>query len=92
MEPDRTHPYWISDCFAKSSAVSIGGRSRSRVRKDARLAVYEEMMTNEKNHQTTTITRADADLLRTQTENHEHEVILYGLREGLGLCQLLTGL
>lgn len=39
VDPDRTVPYLISVCVARSSADAIGVTRRSMVRKAARLAV-----------------------------------------------------
>lgn len=51
MDPSLTAPYSILVCLAKSSAESMGESILSTVRKAARLAVYEEIMINVKNHQ-----------------------------------------
>lgn len=50
VEPSLTAPYSILVCLAKSSAESIGESILSTVRKAAKLAVYEEIMINVKNH------------------------------------------
>lgn len=50
VEPPLRTPYLIFVCFAKSSALSIGESIRSTVRKAAKLAVYDDIMINVKNH------------------------------------------
>lgn len=50
VDPSLTAPYSILVCLAKSSAESIGESILSTVRKAAKLAVYEEIMINVKNH------------------------------------------
>ena len=62
VEPPSTVPYFISVCFAKSSADSMGLCIRSTVRNAAKLAVYEEMMIRVKNHHTLPTMRPDNDL------------------------------
>lgn len=51
VDPEPTDPYLILVCLARSSADEIGESIRSTVRKAAKLAVYEEIMINVKNHQ-----------------------------------------
>lgn len=51
VEPPPKAPYLILVCLAKSSALSMGESIRSTVRKAAKLAVYDEIMINVKNHQ-----------------------------------------
>jgi hypothetical protein len=60
VEPARNVPYSIDDCSARSSALSIGVIIRSTVRNAARLAVYEEMIINVKNHQIAPTIRVEA--------------------------------
>lgn len=50
VEPPRNAPYLILVCFARSSALSIGESIRSTVRNAAKLAVYEDIIINVKNH------------------------------------------
>lgn len=66
VDPDRTVPYLISVCVARSSADAIGVTRRSMVRKAARLAVQVEIMIRTKNHHTVPITRPDRDLENVQ--------------------------
>ena len=61
-EPVAKVPYLISVCLARSSAPSIGICICSIVRKAAKLAVYDEIMINTKNHQTVPIIRPENDL------------------------------
>lgn len=51
VDPLSNVPYDISVWPAKSSAFSMGVIIRSTVRNAARLAVYEEIIINVKNHQ-----------------------------------------
>lgn len=60
--PESTIPYWISVCFARSSADSIGVNILSTVKKAAKLAVYEEIMISVKNHHTLPTILPDTDL------------------------------
>lgn len=62
VEPELIMPYLISVCLARSSADSIGDCILSTVRKAAKLAVYEEMIINVKNHHTLPTIRPDIDL------------------------------
>lgn len=48
--PPLKAPYLILVCFAKSSALSIGESILSTVKNAAKLAVYDEIMINVKNH------------------------------------------
>lgn len=50
VEPPLRTPYLILVCLAKSSALSMGESIRSTVRKAAKLAVYDEIIINVKNH------------------------------------------
>lgn len=49
-------------CLAKSSADSMGDKSRSTVRKAAKFAVYEEIIISVKNHQIHATIRVDIAL------------------------------
>lgn len=51
VEPPSSVPYEMSVCSAKSAAFSMGVIIRSTVRNAAKLAVYDDMMINVKNHQ-----------------------------------------
>jgi hypothetical protein len=62
VDPESTDPYLISVCLAKSSADSIGDCIRSTVKKAAKLAVYDDIIINVKNHQTLPTIRPDIDL------------------------------
>lgn len=62
VEPPFEIPYFILDCFAKSSAELIGILSFSTVRKAAKLAVYDDTMINVKNHQAHSAMRPDIEL------------------------------
>lgn len=50
VDPPFKAPYLIFVCFDKSSALSMGESILSTVRKAARLAVYDDIMINVKNH------------------------------------------
>lgn len=50
VDPPLSAPYLILVCLAKSSALSIGESILSTVRKAAKLAVYDEIIINVKNH------------------------------------------
>lgn len=50
VEPPRSAPYFIFVCLARSSALSIGESILSTVKNAAKLAVYDEIMINVKNH------------------------------------------
>lgn len=60
--PPLRAPYLIFVCLARSSALSIGESILSTVRKAARLAVYEEIMINVKNHHIPATMRVDTAL------------------------------
>ena len=62
MDPEPTDPYLILVCLARSSADEMGESMRSTVRKAAKLAVYDEIMMSEKNHQRPAIVRVDVAL------------------------------
>jgi hypothetical protein len=59
VDPPYIVPYLISVCLAKSSAFSMGDFIRSTVRKAAKLAVYDEIKINVKNHQMPLTIRVD---------------------------------
>ena len=61
VEPPYIVPYWISLCFERSSAFSMGDDILSTVRKAARLAVYDEIMMRVKNHQIALTRRVELD-------------------------------
>ena len=63
VEPVGRQPYLILVCLAKSSADVIGESIRSAVKKAAKLAVYDEIMINVKNHQKPAHIRVDVALL-----------------------------
>lgn len=50
VDPPLRAPYLILVCLARSSALSIGESIRSTVRNAAKLAVYDDIMINVKNH------------------------------------------
>ena len=54
-------------CLTRSSAESIGVTIFSIVKKAARLAVYEDMMINVKNHHALPIIRPETDLVTKNT-------------------------
>ena len=60
--PELMVPYSTCVWRAKSSAELMGVTIRSTVKKAAKLAVYEEMRINVKNHQTAPTIRPDIDL------------------------------
>ena len=62
MEPPFRHPYFIVLCLDKSSADSIGDSIRSTVKKAAKLAVYDEIIINVKNHHMPATMRVDTAL------------------------------
>ena len=62
VDPEPTDPYLILVCLARSSADEMGESMRSTVRKAAKLAVYDEIMMSEKNHQRPAIVRVDVAL------------------------------
>lgn len=60
VEPPSRVPYEMSCLFsARSAAFSMGVIIRSTVKKAAKLAVYDEIMINVKNHQTDPTIRVD---------------------------------
>ena len=63
VDPASKVPYEISLWSAKSSTESIGAIILSTVRKAARLAVYDEMIINVKNHHIPPTIRVDAAYL-----------------------------
>jgi len=62
VEPLEGTPYLICCWFDRSSTLSIGDTILSTVRKAARLAVYDEIMINVKNHHIHATIRVDMDL------------------------------
>jgi hypothetical protein len=66
VDPETNTPYLISVCNDRSSADSMGTNIRSIVRKAAKLAVYEDIIINTKNHHTVPITRPENDLQKYQ--------------------------
>jgi len=65
-DPESIVPYLMSVCLARSSADSMGDCIRSAVKNAAKLAVYEEMRINVKNHQTLPTIRPDIDLYHNE--------------------------
>lgn len=59
VEPPSSVPYEISVCSAKSAAFSMGVIMRSTVKNAAKLAVYEDIIINVKNHQIPPTIRVD---------------------------------
>ncbi len=55
-------PYLMVICFARSSADVIGESMRLTVKKAAKLAVYDEIMINVKNHHKPATMRVDVAL------------------------------
>ena len=66
VDPDSTQPYLILVCLAKSSADSMGDSILSTVRNAAKLAVYEDIMINVKNHHIPATIRVEM-ALKTKT-------------------------
>ena len=66
VDPDPTEPYLIFVCLAKSSAEEMGESIALTVRKAAKLAVYEEIMINVKNHQSPATMRVDVALFNSK--------------------------
>lgn len=84
VEDDSRVPYSTSVCLARSSAELIGVTIRSTVRNAAKLAVYDEMMINVKNHQTPPTMRPATDLKLTEAIANE------GSMRGLAFHSLET--
>ena len=62
VDPEPTMPYLMVICFARSSADVIGESMRLTVKKAAKLAVYDEIMINVKNHHKPATMRVDVAL------------------------------
>ena len=62
VEPPLRQPYLIVLCFDKPSADSMGDSILSTVKNAARLAVYDDIMINVKNHHMPATIRVDTAL------------------------------
>lgn len=76
VEPPRSAPYFIFVCLARSSALSIGESILSTVKNAAKLAVYDEIMINVKNHHIPATILVETALRLNGTMNVNHIIFV----------------